>query len=682
MTTVAIIQARMGASRLPGKVLAALGDDPVLAWVVRAARAVPGVDRVAVATSTANGDDPIAAWCAEHGVACHRGSEQDVLDRHALAARQERADVVLRITADCPLLDPQVCGQVLLLLERARVAYASNVDPPSWPDGLDCEVFTAEALRAAAAEATRPADREHVTGFLRNRRRRFPSASLTCPLPGLARERWTLDTPEDLAFLRAVVERLPRDRAPSHVEVVRVLDGAPHLREINSASKRNEGLVATLRAERLHDERRSYVESERMLSRAEKLIPLGSQTFSKSRVQYPPGHAPLFLTHGHGGRVWDVDGNEYVDLVNGLLPVVLGYRDPDVDAAVRDQLHNGVSFSLATELEIELAQRLVDEIPCAEMVRFGKNGTDATSAAVRIARAATGRERLVTCGYHGWQDWYIGATTRHKGVPAAVRALTHPVPYNDLEAVDRLLVQHPGEFAALVMEPMNSYEPQPGYLADLKVLLHRHGALLVFDEIITGFRYSLGGAQRYFDVTPDLAAFGKALGNGLPISAVVGRRDLMMQLEEVYFSGTFGGETLSLAAGIAVVDKMRREPVIDTLWRTGTVLEQGVRERLATHGLDQVILLRGKPPWVLLEMRDHPTARKEAIRTLFIIEMLRSGVLCLGSHNVSYAHDAADVERVLAAYDHTLGTIARELATGALEARLPRPALEPVFKVR
>ena len=238
-----------------------------------------------------------------------------------------------------------------------------------------------------------------------------------------------------------------------------------------------------------------------------------------------------------------------------------GYRDPDVDLAIRRQLTRGISFSLPTTLEMELAERLVKHIPCAEMVRFGKNGTDATSAAVRLARAATKRDRLILLGYHGWQDWYIGATTRNLGVPACVSALSHLAPYGDLEAIEDLFARHPGEFAAVMLEPMNTVEPAPGYLKGLKDLVHRHGALLIFDEIITGFRWSIGGAQARYGVTPDLACFGKAMGNGMPISAVVGRADIMRLMEDIFYSGTFGGETLSLAAAIATIDKIDREAV-------------------------------------------------------------------------------------------------------------------------
>lgn len=681
MITAAIIQARMGSTRLPGKVLADLSGRQVLAWVVRAAAAITGVDRVVVATSTAHGDDAIAEWCAHAGIVCARGSEADVLDRYVEAARAVHADVVLRITADCPLLDPAVCAEVLALLRLTGADYASNVGPSTWPDGLDCEVLTAVALEAAGRDATAPPDREHVTPFVRHNRHRFLVRNLPCPIPDLQKHRWTLDRPEDLEFLRRVARHLPADRAPSYLEVLAVLDRHPELTALNAHGPDSE---EERRAREIRPRARitRFAASRSLLARAERVIPLASQTFSKSRTQYPDGYAPLFLTHGQGGRVWDVDGNAYVDLVSGLLPVVLGYGDADVDAAIRRQLDNGISFSLATELEAELAERLVAVVPCAEMVRFGKNGTDATSAAVRLARAATGRDRILACGYHGWQDWYIGATSRHRGVPAAVRALTRAVPYGDLDAVLAALAEHPGETAAMIVEPMNLQAPPTGYLEELKALLHRHGALLIFDEIITGFRYHLGGAQALFGVTPDLACFGKAMGNGMPISAVVGRADLLALMAEIFYSGTFGGETLSLAAAIAVIDKMRREPVIDTLWATGRRLADGVAARIVAAGLGEVMVLRGKDPWMILDVRDHPKARKQAIKTLLVKELLAGGVLIGASHNVTFAHTPSDVNQILDAYQAALAVVAAELATGRLEDRLPCPVVEPVFAVR
>lgn len=425
-----------------------------------------------------------------------------------------------------------------------------------------------------------------------------------------------------------------------------------------------------------------YAESWKLLERAERVIPLGSQTFSKSRTNYPEGAAPLFLERGEGCRVWDVDGNEYVDMVGGLLPVVLGYCDPDVDEAIRRQLSRGITFSLATRLEVELAERLVEIIPCAEKVRFGKNGTDATSAAVRLSRAFTGRDRIAIGGYHGWQDWYIGATVRNKGVPEAVAALTHRFAFNDLAALERTLDAHPGEFAAVILEPLNAVVPDADYLAGVRDLAHRHGALLVFDEIITGFRAALGGAQSLYGVVPDLACFGKSMANGMPISTIVGRAEVMNEMENVFVSGTFGGETLSLAAAIATIDKMRTHHVIDALEAKGAYLNAKVRAAVADAGLEGVVSLNGVPAWTLVGLADAPGARKEAIKTLFIKEMLREGVLMTGSHNISYAHGEADLDAVAAAWRTVLGRIREALDAGDLEARLPCPAIQPVFSVR
>lgn len=430
------------------------------------------------------------------------------------------------------------------------------------------------------------------------------------------------------------------------------------------------------------DKKRSFAKSTAMLERALMRIPTGSQTFSKSHIQYPRGCSPLFVTHGKGGRIWDVDGNEYVDYVCGLLPVLLGYNDPDVDAAIRDQLACGISFSLGTELEIVVAEKLARIIPCAQMVRFGKNGSDATTAAVRIARAATGRDRIVTVGYHGWQDWYVGATTRARGVPQCVRDLTHRIAYGETAAFYDVLKKYPGEVAGVMMEPMNVTEPPAGYLAEMKELAHTHGALFMFDEVITGFRYALGGAQELFGVTPDIAAFGKGLGNGMPISAVVGYEEHMRLFEEVFYSGTFGGEALSLAAANAVIDKLEREPVIEHIWRFGAALASTVECLIVRNGLGGVLGLLGKPCWKIFDVGDHPSASKAEIRTCLITLGFREGLLMQGSHNICYAHDDADLGASIAAYGRILGEMGELLRSGKLREALPCPPVHPVFSVR
>ena len=317
------------------------------------------------------------------------------------------------------------------------------------------------------------------------------------------------------------------------------------------------------------------------------------------------------------------------------------------------------------------------------MVRFGKNGSDATSACIRIARAVTGRDRVAAGGYHGWQDWYIGATTRNKGVPGAVGELTHRFGFLDIAALEKVLDQHKGEFAAVILETVGAREPTTAELVAIRDLTHKHGALLIFDEIITGFRVHIGGAQARYGVTPDLSAFGKSMGNGMPIAAVVGRADLMREMEEIFFSSTFGGEALSLAATIATIRKMRARNVIDANWARGKSLADGLRALLAKHKLTDVIAVNGVPSWTLLGFSDHPTgASKEAIKTLLMIGLLRRGVLSAGSHNICFAHNEADAAHVLAAYDHALEAVVEAIAAGDIDQRLGGPAIKPVFAVR
>jgi glutamate-1-semialdehyde 2,1-aminomutase len=425
-----------------------------------------------------------------------------------------------------------------------------------------------------------------------------------------------------------------------------------------------------------------YRNSEAFLDRALKVIPLGSQTFSKSKTALPFGVSPYFVDRAKGSRMWDIDGNEYIDFVSALCCVTLGYCDTDVDAAVRQQMGNGVTFSLPHRLEAEVAELLVELIPCAEMVRFAKNGTDATSGAIRVARAYTGRNRVAVCGYHGWQDWYIGTTARDLGVPSAVKELTQTFAYNDIASLQRLLDAHPDEFAAVILEPMNSTWPRDGFLEKVQAAAHQHGALLVFDETITGFRYTSGGAQQEFGVTPDLATFGKGIANGYPLSALVGKAEYMKVVEDIFFSGTFGGETLSLAAAKAVLHKLKREPVLETLKLRGQKIIDGVNQLIAELDMAQLVGISGHPSWSFLAFKAAAEFSAVEIKTLFIQEVFKRGVYTLGTHNLSYAHSDTDIDQLLTCYREVFGMIACAVSEGTLRTLLECEPLAPLFKVR
>lgn len=647
MKTVAIVQARMGSTRVPGKVMRLLNGEPVLQWAIDAVRMAPGIDEVVLATSTLEADDVIAKYCSEVNVTCFRGSESDVLDRFYECAKALKADIALRLTADCPFLDPVIIGEVIKLREMTNADYASNCYPPTYPDGLDTECFTFAALEASWREATSPIDRDCLTQFIVRNRHRFKVVNLTCPLPGLIKERWVLDTEKDWEFCQKVAEG--DCHANSYVDLLRFLDKNPHIRALNAGGIRNERFYESLATERLSP--RTFARSQRVFERASKVIPLASQTLSKSFLQYPAGHAPLAVSHGDGGYVFDVDGNRYVDLVGALGPVVLGYCDDDVDAAIRAQLNNGISHSLATELETELAELLCRHIPCAEMVKFGKSGTDVTTAAIRAARAYRGRDHVFALGYHGWADWSMIQSDKRLGIPRVLNGLSHITdPFDPAIPKDHV--------AAIIVEPNDN----PDLLKKLRELCDTHGIVLIFDEIITGFRYDLGGAQKLYGVTPDLACFGKAMGNGMPISALVGRREIMRMFEDqkLHYSGTFFGESLSLAAAIATIKKIEQNGVIANIWASCLIIEKEFSQLKIKHGLTDEISLQGIPGFSRLKFKT------PQIQSLFMQTMIQNGVLIINSHMLSYAHRDPELRRVVTAYDATMKVIADAVTDGSI----------------
>jgi glutamate-1-semialdehyde aminotransferase len=420
---------------------------------------------------------------------------------------------------------------------------------------------------------------------------------------------------------------------------------------------------------------RSIAESNRLWERAQRVIPGGTQTLSKAPSQFVDGVSPKFLERGKGSHVWDVDGNEYIDYPMALGPITLGYDHPAVTDAVVAQIHRGTTFTLMHPLEVELAELLVEMIPCAERVRFAKNGADATGGAVRAARAFTGREHVIATGYHGYHDWYIASTERNAGIPAFNRELIHAAPFNDIQALERLLGEH--DVAAVIME-IPGQQPGEGYLQGALDLAHRHGALLILDEIVTGFRYALGGAQELYGLTPDLACFGKGMANGYPLAAVVGREEPMRAFEEIFFSMTYSGETVSLAAALATLGVLRSEPVLDWIWARGAELRAGI-ERLAANvsfGVD----LAGNPPRSAVNFSDGSGEPSLPLRGLFLQECHKRGVLFGVPIFPTYSHTEQDISQTLAAVEAAFEVMEEAHNSGDAQARLEGRAPGSVFR--
>jgi glutamate-1-semialdehyde aminotransferase/transketolase C-terminal domain/subunit len=417
--------------------------------------------------------------------------------------------------------------------------------------------------------------------------------------------------------------------------------------------------------------------SDEYFRRARGLIPAVTQTLAKGPSQWVKGVAPKYLERGAGCRVWDVDGNEYLDFNMAVGPLSLGYCHPAVDHAIRAQLDKGITFTLMHPLEVEVAETVRDMVPGAERVRFSKTGCDVTTAAVRLARAFTGRDRVLCCGYHGWHDWYIAVTPRKAGIPAAAAALTNTFAYNDLDSVAAALDD---ETACVILEPTVFEAPKPGFLEDLRRLCDERGALLIFDEMWTGFRLALGGAQQRFGIRADLACFSKAVANGMPLSVLTGRGDVMDLLEnDVFFFTTFGGEALSLAAARATLEEMRRHDVPAHLQRVGDTIRTGYNVMAQSLGLPFTRCVGfGARTQVVFDAANGCDALE--MKSLVQQELIARGILWSGFHNVSLAHGDAEAQAVLNAYADVLPLLRNAVQAGDVRARLRGEPVEPVFR--
>jgi glutamate-1-semialdehyde aminotransferase len=417
--------------------------------------------------------------------------------------------------------------------------------------------------------------------------------------------------------------------------------------------------------------------SEELYQRALGLMPPVTQTLAKGPTQWINGVAPRYLKRGKGARVWDVDGNEYLDFNMGIGPISLGYCYDVVDKAITEQLKDGITFSLMHELEVVTCELLREVLPNAQSVRISKSGADVCSAAVRIARAFTGREKVLCCGYHGWHDWYIGVTSRNLGIPQSTRDMSYTFEFNNIESVKAALDK---DVACVILEPFVFDEPKNDFLKELHKVCQENGTLLIFDEMWTGFRVAVGGAQEYYGVTPDLAVYSKAVANGMPIGLLTGRKDVMSLFEnEVFFFTTFGGEALSLAATIATINEIRSKNVPAHLARIGNALKTGYNNLAAELGMAHITHCKGMDCRTIVNF--DPAGGDPLIQKSYVQqEMIKRGILWGGFHNVCFSHTDEDVTYTLSAYREVLGLLKDAIEKGDLTSRLRGEPVQAVFR--
>ncbi|MBK9256043.1 MAG: aminotransferase class III-fold pyridoxal phosphate-dependent enzyme [Saprospiraceae bacterium] len=414
-----------------------------------------------------------------------------------------------------------------------------------------------------------------------------------------------------------------------------------------------------------------------LLAKAKKIMYPVSQTLAKAPGQFSEGVCPVFVESAKGNRITDVDGNEYLDYYAAIGPISLGYGYEKVNEAIKAQLDKGITFSLMHRLEYEICELLHEIIPNAESVRISKSGADVCSAAIRVARAFTARNKVLCCGYHGWHDWYIGTTTRNYGIPVTTSELTQTFKFNDFDDIKSKL---DADVAAVILEPFVFEAPNDGYLESLLQMCRDNGTLLIFDEMWTGFRIALGGAQSYFGVIPDLAVYSKAVANGMPIAFLTGRDDVMKWFEkDVFFFTTFGGEALSIAAAIATIQELIEKNVFQHLDHVGTILKDGLNDLINQHGLQEYMICSGYPCRTILSLK--PAVQNPLSVYAYIQqELLKCGILWSKFHNMTYAFTEEDIEYTLKAYDYILPLVKDRIMANDTEKYLKGKPMDVVFR--
>ena len=621
MKIVALVQARMGSTRLPGKVLKSIVRKPMIELLLARLSQSKELDLIVVAASEESQNDQLQSVVESLGYLCTRGSERDVLSRFYTSAKFVDADVVVRITGDCPLVDSVLVDQCIQGFKESQVDYFSNIGPATYPDGLDIEVMSFTSIERANNEANSEFDREHVTPYIRN------SSSFTKGFmshkENLSSQRWSVDEPEYLVVVANIFEHFSPDIFFNWRQVLELRSTQPELFQANQGIKNNEG--STMGAGR------------KLYKRAKRVIPGGSMLLSKRPEMFLPGGWPSYFSRSKGCRVWDLDDKEYIDMsIMGVGTNILGYGHPEVDEAVIKTVRDGNMATLNCPEEVYLAEKLIELHPWADMVRFARAGGEINSIAIRIARASTGKDKIAICGYHGWHDWYLSTNLDNNknldghllpglhpnGVPRGLTGTTLPFDYNDIEQLEQLIKDNNGEIAAIKMEVSRNEGPKDDYLKKVRELATENNIILIFDECTSGFREALGGLHKKYNVEPDIAIFAKALGNGYAISACIGRQEFMQATQRTFISSTFWTERIGPTAALKTLEVMEREKSWQIITQIGNNISNQWQRLAEKHNLDI-------STWGIPALSGYTFNSPDALayKTLITQEMLKKGYL-------------------------------------------------------
>lgn len=637
MKILAIVQARMGSTRFPGKIMEPIMGRPMISLLLERLKKSKLIHQIIIATSVSPTNDSLVEYAKSLNIESYRGSEKDVLSRFYEAAAFFNADVVVRITGDCPLVDPNLVDSVIQLFQKGRLDYTSNINPPTFPDGMDIEVFSFDSLQKANQLAVEDFDREHVTPFIR-REKDFIRENISNSEDSSSL-RWTVDEREDLEVIKNVFESFTPNIHFTWLDVLNLEKLSPELFQVNKKFLRNQG--STMNS------------GQKLWNRAKKVIPGGNMLLSKRAEMFLPEKWPAYFSKAKGCNVWDIDGKEYTDMfLMGVGTNTLGYGHPDVDSAVMDVVKAGNMSTLNCPEEVYLSERLVEIHPWSEMVRLARTGGEANAVAIRIARAASGKDKVAICGYHGWHDWYLSANLANDdslsghllpgldptGVPKSLAGSVYPFHYNQIDELEALIKKE--SIGVIMMEVSRNTGPTSGFLEKVRELATKNGIVLIFDECTSGFRQSFGGLHKLYNVEPDMAIFGKTLGNGYAITAIIGRRNVMESAQSTFISSTFWTERIGPAAALKTLEVMEKIKSWEIITSIGTKISNGWKSLANDTKLELDY-------WGLPALCGFTVKSKDSLKykTLITQEMLKRGYLAGTSVYACIDHTEEKIEK-------------------------------------
>jgi len=681
----AIIQARTGSVRLPNKVLKKIKGNPVLWYVIKRVQQSKKIQDIVVATTSNKNDDIICDLCNLWNIKYFQGSENDVLDRYYQTAKFFNVDIIVRITADCPLIDFRVIDDVISLLTDNSLDFASNCLLPSFPDGMDVSVFSFKSLEIAWKNASLCFEREHVTPFIQNNSSYYNKSLFKAEnysfKTNFSHIRLTLDEKEDFDVIQFLIERTELDT--SWLTYVALLTKYPEVLNMNAIYTRDEGYQSSLLEDKYtsKNDNRLSNNNKRMQDRAKKIIPGMTQLLSKRPDQFSYGVWPTYYSKAKGSYIWDLEKKCYLDMsIGGIGANILGYADEDVDKAVKTAISLGTSSSLNCPEEIELAELLCDIHPWADQVRYARTGGEAMAIAVRIARALTEKDKIAFCGYHGWHDWYLSANlnrinnlSKHLlpelnplGVPKNLSDTVFPFRYNQIDDLIKIVNNYSSELAAIVMEPIRNEKPKDFFLQDVKKIARKHHLVLIFDEITSGFRMNSGGAHLLLDVIPDIAVFSKALGNGYPISAIIGKKNVMEVVQKTFISSTNWTERIGPTAALATIKKFIKIDAGKHLMAIGDKIQRNWKS-IAKQNEIPIKVNFGIPS---IGQFSFQVDNAMSLKALFVQLMLHKNILASNVFYAMAAHSFNNVDHYLSNFEDTFCELYKAISIDCVDKLL------------